>query len=1736
MKKTNTRLNKVISLFLVISVVASMFVGVNITASAAQNPNYSKSADGPTLDGWKQFFGTENPTTENAGGVWTDKSVFTDGTSFTGLTDAYNRTITPTVADDSFLVALSAIASNKSIVGYSHMPTDTIFVLDVSSSMGPGSGYWNNDAIAELVQAANVAITTLLELNQNNRIGVVLYASNTYQFLPIDRYTATQTVANGEGTVSKFFETNNSRNQVIVSNGVKNSSGTDIIKTQNVQSGTYIQGGLGLAADMFKEKYTDGDTLVDSDKFQGGTQRKPVIVLMSDGAPSVGTTQYTDPGSYTLGQGATSEEIYAFLTQLTAAYVRQEVAGYYGGSEPMFYTLGFKVGNDAVATSVLDPKNSVNQIDTMWQNFSSASNGATVQLSTGRNGVSVVKNSAVQSNIYNDGYFSADTNVDLTSAFDRIVSEIIIQSLYRPTLVEQNNAHMEGYIEFIDDIGDYMKVEQIEGIMIGNKLYTGEKLSENFRESGGELGTVTNPSALGDNFVWSVKERLGISDTAEARQLIGLAYEAGQLSYVDHNNYSNYIGWYADEDGKYIGFWKESHTYADIPTGAKYINKSYGMLGEIADGYNISDLMYVSIQVHTEIVSQNTFNSEDSDVIMPGHAQVIFRVPASLIPVVTYNVELEGTSYADARNVQMTVKDAEPIRLLFEVGLRNDINEYNIEAALGSNNRVGGKYVFYTNEHSVDQFNHKTDDDPNTYVAPTEAINTIAYFEPSYENERYYYTEPTPVYIKQGETYVKYNSATKPEADDGNEYYRQINVFELTAATNDGNAAEHHQIYERISDKAIGRVVANANNNGWDIPKETIHRVYDEIVEKGEKENNITDTLDYAYYPTVEHIEGTHYYADAILGNNGKLTVTPATGLSITKKVDETLLGTDETFTFNVKIGSAQAEYDVVRKDATGMFVKGTETIALDSNGEGTLTLKADETALIVGVPKDQSYAVTEGVPVNAEYKVLSKTNDTGTITEYSLAQVEFTNTIAKSGNLIISKNINYPFADVPDSLNTHTFEFTAELSKGNESYNSSITAHYSTNPTATFPLYIDNNKLYVDQDKTELITLHGNQAIIIEIEEGWEVEVTENTTNMPSGFAQNVQQTVIPANTTIDTNANVVYGFVNDYTPQAVSPDITIKASKEFTGRPWNANDSFTFGLYKYNTATASYDEIATETISESQKDSFGATLTNAIKLQSFDKVGTYNYAIMEIAPSETKGITYDNNFRDFNIVVTDQNTTGKLEILEVTGGNHAAVAKSGDEYTVTADKFVNRYKASGNVEVTLDIEKTVDTPTGITYSPKDFEFGIYDLSGALVSPLHLTDEQGKTHFILSYDASGVSYNNDKVSRYVIKETNTNLAGVTYANEIPLTVTVKDNLDGTIVAKVEVESTETTTVRVVNYYNPNAAKVTLTATKTITGRDLVEGEFKFDLYNVDTNAVEQDDVALALQPDGTGLVTFAELTFNNVGTYNYLVYEDEVNEKGVTVDTNRHEVKITVTDDNSGQLKAKVEVNGVENGDIAFANTYKADATNIEITATKELNGRELADKEFGFELYQNGNLLETAYNDLNGNVKFTAIPVDTVGEYTFTVNELKGEAEGVTYDESEYTVTAKVTDNLDGTLKVEYAYSKATETVEGIAFINTYLEPEQEQGNEGGEGEVITEPEPEDEPEEEQVEEPQEETEEPTEEPTEEQPETETEQKAPQTGEKTNLALWLAVLFISGSTLFGTSLFGKKKKQTDN
>ena len=274
----------------------------------------------------------------------------------------------------------------------------------------------------------------------------------------------------------------------------------------------------------------------------------------------------------------------------------------------------------------------------------------------------------------------------------------------------------------------------------------------------------------------------------------------------------------------------------------------------------------------------------------------------------------------------------------------------------------------------------------------------------------------------------------------------------------------------------------------------------------------------------------------------------------------------------------------------------------------------------------------------------------------------------------------------------------------------------------------------------------------------------------------------------------------------------------------------------------------------------------------------------------------------------------------------------------------------------------------------------------------------------------------------YTISESGSK-PGVTNDSAKSFSVTVTDDGQGSLTAKVSgpVSFANTYAVAPLSY----SVSQDVSVKKELVGRDLREGEFSFEL-------LEGDDVVATATNAADGTVTFPKLTYDAPGEHSYTVREVAGDAAGVSYDTTVHAVSVKVSDNGDGTLSATAS------GDtsVTFKNVYEVAPATVTLNAKKVLEGAELADGEFTFRLENGGQLMDEATNDADGNVTFRELTLKQAGTYTFTVSEIAGSEEGVTYDSSQKTVTVTVTDDGNGQLQ-------ASVEGNGQTFTNTYVKP---------------------------------------------------------------------------------------------
>ena len=350
----------------------------------------------------------------------------------------------------------------------------------------------------------------------------------------------------------------------------------------------------------------------------------------------------------------------------------------------------------------------------------------------------------------------------------------------------------------------------------------------------------------------------------------------------------------------------------------------------------------------------------------------------------------------------------------------------------------------------------------------------------------------------------------------------------------------------------------------------------------------------------------------------------------------------------------------------------------------------------------------------------------------------------------------------------------------------------------------------------------------------------------------------------------------------------------------------------------------------------------------------------------------------------------------------------------TVTNKKIVKEPTPTSAV---IELDKAL---TGRDLVDGEFSFELYEGANKLQT---VTNKSGKVTF------ESISYTAEGEHTYTVKEVKGDNATIAYdASEKQ--VTVKVTRDGDAL-KAEVVYPENKTFT--NAFTPNATTATIELSKELTGRDLVDGEFSFELYE-GTNKLQT-------VTNKSGKVTFNAISYTAEGEHTYTVKEVKGNVPGITYDTAEKQVTVQVTKDGDN-LKATV----VYPENKVFANTYSAPSpAKAQISASKILEGRDLKDGEFSFNLLDEaGEVLQTKQNAADGSVAFDEISYsqeDAGKTFHYTIKEVipQSQEKGMTYDQASIEVTVTVTkDDASNTIKATVAYGAKT------SFTNTFVTSE--------------------------------------------------------------------------------------------
>lgn len=493
---------------------------------------------------------------------------------------------------------------------------------------------------------------------------------------------------------------------------------------------------------------------------------------------------------------------------------------------------------------------------------------------------------------------------------------------------------------------------------------------------------------------------------------------------------------------------------------------------------------------------------------------------------------------------------------------------------------------------------------------------------------------------------------------------------------------------------------------------------------------------------------------------------------------------------------------------------------------------------------------------------------------------------------------------------------------------------------------------------------------------------------------------------------------FTNTY--KAASGETVIEAAKLVNGQAPEASGLFSFTItaqdggalpaqttVKNVSGTVAFGPIVYD---ESIFAGAAAEAVPAEEAAATDEAAASATATGEAATSGT----------DAKATGTDGAASPKETAADTNSGTKPAATESASS---SAGKADSAESADGKADAAGEVSAAADAATDATASSSSSAAAAKTSLVAETADAAETDAAGAPTAPVQVGPDGkrfVEYH------YTIVEAKGNAAGYTYDPEAKVvTVRVVDNGDGTLTA------TQTGTAPVFNNTYAAEGALEITATKVVEGpAQLVADQFEFGLFEGDSQ------VATALN-DATGKVTFnVSYDLAAVGDHVYTIREIGPDATGYTMDDSVKTVHVTVTDAGEGTLETTV----TEGAGATFTNVYKPYPTAATITAKKVLEGADLTEGAFAFQLAgEDGTVMQTAANAADGTVAFQ-VPLTEAGTFTYTVTEVNDGQTGVTYSDAALVYTVTVTD-AGG--KLEATVAAPDEAI----FTNVYTVPPAEE-----------------------------------------------------------------------------------------
>ena len=1410
-KYTRGLLAVILAVVLVLPAAAfAMLPEANARSSTGMDgPEATKIVDHDASNHWKFWAGGYDGgkvTTQNVGRIWTDKTVqaIDDGKS-------------------DFLTTLSAMSSTSDTTSLVSKPLDIVMVLDASGSMDdPMGGKGSPKRIVALKNAANHFIDTIAEQNKN-----VKDASKQHQ-VAIVKFAGKKSDKVGNDTYRDDGNTYNYSQTMLGLTVCKDGGAKSLKNTVNLiepAGSTRADYGMDLAKGI-----------------AGREDAQKIVVFFTDGSP-------------------TSSNGFEAEVAKDAINIAKTIKS--GGAT--IYTIGIfngaKPGDDPTSSRTSNENKFMHAVSSNYPD-------ATSSVSHGFFGTEKW-NVNFGNPVAGASYYKSATNAAELDQVFKDISSAITSGKGFPTKVEGNNPNGSGYITFEDELGAFMQV---------------------------------------DSF-----------------------------------------------------------------TGAEYNGKTYGAATKSTDG-NIDTYTFDGELAHLVI----TVDCADENNPQRGDI-VTVKVPASLIPLRRFTVdESAGTFVVDSTDA------ISPIRVAYASSVKA-IARKN----LFTPNNVPGLQD-YINEHK--------DADSNTVSfcankwTGDDAGDTVASFEPAATNSYYYFQKLTPVYTDAACTKL---ATEKPS---GSKTYWYKDEF---MAQNSSGAPYDDSVSIPVKGSELenfeGALVKDGDH--WSIKAGTARLAFINQLHTTKERvgGNPTDTARDVINPqwnNTKVVSGATK-VNVYLGNNGKisftLNTTPTTLTTADFGLTKVLEGRDWTDEDKFEFGLTSEDNAPMPRSTTAFATKGHADISFGEiayDKPGTYVYKVSEKhagTTVDGIAYSKNVAeFTVTVTPNAKGKLEASVKKTS-------GEVEFKNTYtANPAESSVTDQITVTKVLTGHKLQDNEFSF--ELVEG-EGEDASVveTVKNDANGNVAFSAI---KYTEIGQHIYTLREVKGNAGGIAYDKTVYTVVTT---------IADNGKGQLVATHKLKGAEDVKKIEFKNSYTVTPKSSSVTdqITATKSLTGRKLAAGE-FSFELVEGDKVVAA-----------GTNDASGNITMGTVK---YDKAGTHTYTLREVNGGTTsKGIAYDGKTYTIVTTITDEGD-GTLKAEHVLKDAKAAEFKNSYNLTPTESSVTDQVKATKFL-------------TGRALAAGEFSFELVEGDKVVATGKNAADG--------TVVMDKITYDKPGKHTYTLREVRGNVGGITYdAATYTIETVVKDNGDGTLGVEHKLKGADE--AKFTNSYEPGSksSSVTdqITAIKSLDGRDLKAGEFRFEL-------VEGNNVVATGTNNADGKIVMDSVTYTAAGEHTYMLRETKAGatENGITYSTSEYTIVTIVKDNGDGALSVEHKL---QNADEAiFENTYtvapKSSSVTDQITATKFLTGRDLKEGEFSFELVEGNDVVATGKNDARGKITMSPIEYTAAGKHTYTLREVPGDAgNGITYDGKTYTIETTVTDNGKGELVVKHELNGADEA----KFNNSY------------------------------------------------------------------------------------------------